>query len=101
MKENASCKVKDPTAFVAVTSVKPRAQTGVSQVMMVSDTTVTALAGDPPKFTPVVRSSPVPVMVTLVPPAMFPATGDIERIDGKVSGRNWTRIPVDRLPVPS
>ena len=40
-----------------------------------SDCTLTFVAGAVPKFTPEVHFSPVPVIVTLVPPVAGPVVG--------------------------
>ena len=50
---------------------------GVTAVIEVSETTVTELAAVPPIVTAVAPVKPVPVMVTLVPPALGPALGEI------------------------
>jgi hypothetical protein len=49
---------------------------GLVAVIWVPETIVTAVAGAPPIVTVAGRSNPVPVMVTLVPPAIGPVLGE-------------------------
>lgn len=71
--------------------VTPRAVTSTSglpaplgdrTVSTVSDTQTRLVAKDPPKVTDVAPDSPVPWIVTKVPPALSPSGGSSERITG-------------------
>ncbi len=65
-----------PPAFV--TETFPLAPAPTTAVMLVGDTTVKDAAAVPPKLTPVIPVKPLPLMVTVVPPAaevgLYPKT---------------------------
>jgi hypothetical protein len=56
----------------------------VVQVMEVSLSTTTLVAAEPPMVTPIAPVRFVPVMVTLVPPAVLPLDGEIPVTVGKI-----------------
>jgi hypothetical protein len=61
---------------VTRTSTVPADPAGVTAVIDVVEFTVKLAAGADPNETAVTRLNPVPVMVTLVPPAVEPELGD-------------------------
>ena len=63
-----------PPGVVTVTSTVP-VPAGLSAVITVSLTTVKFVAGFVPKSTAVAPVKPVPVIVTMVPPAAGPSFG--------------------------
>ena len=63
-----------PLPLLTVTSTVP-VPAGLVASSWVDETTVTALAGVPPKLTPESPTKPVPVTVTEVPPLSGPASG--------------------------
>ncbi len=66
------------SVLVTTTFTAPAACAGVVAVMVVLLVTPTPVAGVPPKLTVAPARKPVPVMVTGVPPAVVPDTGEIE-----------------------
>ena len=61
----------------------PAAAAGETAVILVEDTTVKLVAFPaPPKLTFVAPVKPVPLMVTVVPPAVVPEVGEMEVIVG-------------------
>ena len=64
-----------PSIFVTVTFTVPAAWAGAVTVICV-EVLVTIVAALPPKETPVAAARPVPVMVTVLPPAVVPDVGD-------------------------
>lgn len=70
------------SGFATITLTAPAAWAGVAAVIEMPLTRVTAVAGVPPKLTVAPVRKPDPAMVTLVPPAVVPETGDIEAIVG-------------------
>jgi len=64
-----------PPGAVTVTSTAPAVCAGEVAVMLVADTTVNDEAAVEPNDTPVAPVKFVPVIVTLVPPAVGPAAG--------------------------
>ncbi|GAA3063348.1 hypothetical protein GCM10020000_53450 [Streptomyces olivoverticillatus] len=66
-----------PLGVVTVTCTVPDPR-GVVAVICVSELTVKEVAGVAPKRTVVAPVNPVPVTVTLVPPAVVPEIGDTE-----------------------
>ena len=64
--------------LVTATFTAPAACAGAVAVMVVLFVTPTPVAGVPPKLTVAPARKPVPVMVTGVPPAVVPDTGEIE-----------------------
>ena len=61
-----------PSLFVTITLVAPAACAGVVAVIEVPLTTVTFVAGAPPKVTVAPAAKFVPVIVTFVPPSVLP-----------------------------
>ena len=80
MNSSASVTAEVPFGVVTVTSTvsgsSGLSSAGLMAVISVSDTTVTAVAAAPPKLTPVAPDRPVPVIVTSVPPAGLPLSGE-------------------------
>ncbi len=64
-----------PPEVVTVTSTVPADSSGLIAVMEVDETTAKLVALVVPKSTVVAPVKPVPVMVTLVPPAVVPEIG--------------------------
>ena len=64
--------------LVTTTSTAPAACAAVVAVIVVLLLTLTPVADVPPNFTVAPARKPVPVMVTDVPPAVVPETGEIE-----------------------
>ena len=64
-----------PLVVVTVTFTVPGCPAGETAVIEVDDTTVTFVAGTVPKSTVAPVPKLVPVMVTLVPPAVDPTFG--------------------------
>jgi hypothetical protein len=62
---------------LTVTSTVPAACGGDTALIEVSEFTVKLLAATLPNETPVAPVKPLPVMVTLVPPAVLPELGEI------------------------
>jgi hypothetical protein len=65
-----------PPTVVTVTSTVPAASAGVTAVIVVALTTVKLAADTLPNLTALAPVKPVPVIVTLVPPAVGPLVGD-------------------------
>jgi hypothetical protein len=66
-----------PAWVVTVISTVPVTSGGDVAVIEVPEFTVKLLAATPPKLTAVAPVKLVPVMVTLVPPAVVPVLGEI------------------------
>ena len=64
--------------FVTTISLAPTAPVGVTAVNDVELTNTTLVAAEPPTVTVAPDTNPVPVIVTAVPPAVEPLTGDTE-----------------------
>ena len=64
-----------PPGVVTVTSTVPADSAGAVAVILLELLTVYAPAAVPPKLTAVAPVNPVPVIVTLVPPAVGPDAG--------------------------
>lgn len=64
-----------PPAVVTVTSAVPTGAAGATAVIFVALVTVNELAGTAPNATLVAPVNPVPVIVTVVPPAAGPDFG--------------------------
>jgi hypothetical protein len=73
-----------PPAVVTRTSTVP-VPAGAVAVIEVSLVTVKPVAGVGPKFTAVAPVNPVPVRVTVVPPAVGPAIGEMPVTTGAVT----------------
>ena len=65
------------SVLVTTTSTAPAACAGVVAVIEVLLATFTPVAAVPPSFTVAPARKPVPVMVTVVPPARLPVAGEI------------------------
>lgn len=74
--------VGEPPGVVRTMSRAPAVPDGVTAVTEVALTTTSDVTDAPPIVTPVVPVKFVPVMVTLVPPAIGPLKGDTEVIVG-------------------
>jgi hypothetical protein len=68
--------VFDPPGEVTTTLLTPGVPAGIIQVMRVALSTKTLVADVPPIVTPVAPARFVPVIVTLVPPAIRPLVGE-------------------------
>ena len=64
-----------PPGVVTAIDVAPAAPAGVTAVICVSPVTTKLVAALPPKVTALAPVSAVPVIVTLVPPAVVPEPG--------------------------
>src|SRR5208283_1539080 len=87
-----------PPGVVTVTSTVPAEPAGETAVMLVADTTVTLLAPVKPKSTVAPVTNPVPVIVTVVPPANGPAAGEMPVTVGTGSYVNWSDAEVALVP---
>jgi hypothetical protein len=74
--------VPNPPSLVTTTFSAPAVFSGVVAEILVVELTVNVMALVPPNVTAVAPVKFVPVMVTTVPPANFPAEGEIEVIVG-------------------
>ena len=81
-KVNPPVLVTGPPAVVNTTSTAAAALAGVTTVTEVALTFVRDVPAVPPNVTPVVAVKLVPVIVTVVPPAVGPLDGDTELIVG-------------------
>src|SRR2546427_13121657 len=75
-----------PAGPVMVMSMVPAAPAGATAVMLTSLVTWKFGDGVPPKLTPVAPLKQVPAMVTVLPPAVGPASGLIEVMTGEQAG---------------
>jgi hypothetical protein len=82
-------------AVWTVTALAPAAPAGEVAVTVLSELTVKAVAAVVPKNTSRVLIKAVPVMVTIVPPAVGPEVGVIEVI----TGDSW-KLKLSELSVP-
>ena len=74
-----------PPCVVTTTPTAPAvARAGVIQVIVVLFTTLIVVAATPPNVTKVAPVKDVPVIVTLVPPAVLPNDGEMPLIFGGV-----------------
>ena len=71
-----------PPGVVTVTSTTPAGFSGAVAVIFVALVTVTLVAALLPNITAVAPVKPLPVMVTLVPPAVGPDDGEIPATAG-------------------
>jgi hypothetical protein len=67
-------------------------------VISVSETTLNEAAGVAPKLTTVAPVKLVPVIVTVVPPAVGPEFGATEVTVGAATKVNWSATPVADVP---
>ena len=81
-----------PPVVVTVTSTVPL-PAGSTAVICVPETTAKLLAAVEPNFTPLAAVKLVPVIVTVVPPAVGPEVG---LIDVTVGAAGLTTIPFNR-----
>ena len=79
--ENASL---GPPPVVTIMPTAPALRAGVIQVIVVLFTMLREVADNPPNVTKVAPVKFLPVIVTLVPPAMPPNDGEILLITGGV-----------------
>jgi hypothetical protein len=79
-----------PAGVVTMTLAEPAAWLGTVAVIEVAFTTETLVAAAPPTVTPVAPVKFVPVIVTLVPPAVGPEFGLTEVTVGAGVAINWT-----------
>ena len=75
-----------PAAVVTVMLIAPAPPAGETAVICVALFTVNDAAAVPPKLTAVAPVKFVPVIVTLVPPAVEPVAGDREVTVGAAAG---------------
>jgi hypothetical protein len=66
-----------PYSVVTIMPTAPSLRAGVIQVIVVLFTTLREVAAIPPNVTDVAPVKEVPVIVTLVPPAVLPVNGEI------------------------
>ena len=71
-----------PYIDVTIMPTAPVLRVGVTQVIVVLFTTLREVADNPPNVTKVAPVKDVPVIVTLVPPAVLPVNGKILVITG-------------------
>ena len=83
-----------PPGVVTVTSTVPAASAGAVAVIAVALLTVTPVAAVVPNFTVAPARNPVPVIVTLVPPANGPADELTAVTVGTASYVNWSALLV-------
>ena len=82
-----------PPPVVTKTLAVPAVPAGVTQVRVVALVTTTSVAAVPPMVTPVAPVRLVPVMVTLVPPAVLPEVGEMDVTVGALKAdRLVTRV---------
>ena len=82
---------------MTLTSTVP-APAGEVAVIWVAELTVNPVAAVAPNVTAVAPENPVPVMVTVVPPARGPALGEIEVTTGAATKVNWSAADVADPP---
>lgn len=75
----------------------PASWAGVVAVICVAESTVNELASVPPKVTVLAPVNPVPVIVTVVPPAVVPEAGAIPVKVG--TGTDAATVMVPEVPV--
>ena len=81
--------------MVTATVTAPAAPDGVTAVIVVAFTTVKLPAATPPNVTPVVPVKSAPVMVTVVPPASPPDTGDrLDTVGTLANVKPFANVPV-------
>ena len=73
-----------PYIVVTIMPTAPVLRVGVMQVIVLLFTTLREVADNPPNVTKVAPVKDVPVIVTLVPPAVLPVNGKILVITGGV-----------------
>jgi len=88
-----------PKGVTTTISTVPAACAGLVAVIWVSEVTEKAVAGVPPKNTPLAFVKPLPVIVTLVPPFVVPEFGLTLVIPGAVAVNvNWSAVDVRDVP---
>src|SRR5881409_3054438 len=80
-----------PSGLVTVRSVTPAPWAGVTTSIRAESTTVTELAGTPPKATAAPERNPVPVMTTIAPPRELPEPGVTDETAGAGAAEPTTR----------
>jgi hypothetical protein len=87
-----------PAPVVTVTSTVPAACAGDDAVIDVAEFTVNDAAAVPPKLTADAPVNPLPVIATLVPPAVGPAFGFTFVTMGPFAYVYWSPAPVALVP---
>ena len=87
-----------PAGVCTVTSTVPADSAGESAVHDVLDEQLTPVAAVEPKLTVSPNWKPVPVMVTVVPPAVGPAVGLMAVTVGGVTYVNWSAEDTALVP---
>ncbi len=73
-----------PPSVITIMSTAPALCAGVIQVIVVLSTTLIVVAANPSNVTDVAPIKDVPVIVTLVPPAVLPLNGEMPVMLGGV-----------------
>ena len=84
MKDEANIVLGPPPVVTIIPTAPPLSTSGVIQVIVVLFTMLREVADNPPNVTKVAPVKFLPVIVTLVPPAMPPDDGEILLITGGV-----------------
>ena len=84
MKDEANIVLGPPPVVTIMPTAPPLSTSGVIQVIVVLFTMLREVADNPPNVTKVAPVKFLPVIVTLVPPAMPPDDGEILLITGGV-----------------
>ena len=84
MKDEANIVLGPPPVVTIMPTAPPLSTSGVIQVIVVLFTMLREVADNPPNVTKVAPVKFLPVIVTLVPPAMPPDDGEILLINGGV-----------------
>jgi hypothetical protein len=87
-----------PSGVVTVTSTVAAAWAGDVAVIWVAESTVNEVAATAPKWTALVPVNWVPVMDTVVPPAIGPELGTTEVTVGAGTKVNWSAALVAEVP---
>ncbi len=74
-----------PPSVITIMSTAPALCAGVIQVIVVLSTTLIVVASNPSNVTDVAPVKFVPVIVTLVPPAVLPVNSEMPVIYGDVT----------------
>ena len=82
MKDEANIVLGPPPVVTIMPTAPPLSTSGVIQVIVVLFTMLREVADNPPNVTKVAPVKFLPVIVTLVPPAMPPDDGEILLITG-------------------
>ena len=82
MKDEANIVLGPPPVVTIMPTAPPLSTSGVIQFIVVLFTMLREVADNPPNVTKVASVKDVPVIVTLVPPAVLPVKGKILVITG-------------------